>query len=567
MTDRYNPFGLPYLDRPVDTPNYAVDSRWPDQPSVADAHRMGGLAGTDQYAPTTYAPFDAYDRAQQAQHRDEKQLQRSQRSADVARALAGQGEGPADIRSPITGMNPVEQQRMADALGNALAPDNVFDAATYFNPVKRLGAIGRAVPAAAGAVLGSDTAEARSKPGAIGAAVRKAMPKATAENWLPVSPTRFVGDEAQRVFSPGIYRDPRIIAAEANARVAPEHPAMKQLFGVTRDDLYEISKQGTREGNITDPGLWAPGKTGAGNYAANAIMNPANAQRLIDNLTEAKNFPALAKGMIPWYVMDPAFQRMVQLVGKDRAVAEYTRFNSMMTPFSASSDVMKEINRGTAARMMADRGEWDKFVKYGGMPVERRGADFPPEMAGVIPHLRHESTHTPAAGRYLATGAHGYGDDTVKIPLYTQASGVPETGFQTRFPVPDAHFTRASGMSDVRKNAGPGDFMGGSEWRTFSPWFRESVAKPVGIEAVPAQALMWGAFSPQTGVKTPIGAPKLELISQRIWERAHELGIDPKKLRDMVLTGKGHAALPFAAGAPLGAGMMGGTADQSSYNY
>ena len=32
MTDRYNPFGLPYLDNPVDTPNYSVDSRWPDQP-------------------------------------------------------------------------------------------------------------------------------------------------------------------------------------------------------------------------------------------------------------------------------------------------------------------------------------------------------------------------------------------------------------------------------------------------------------------------------------------------------------------------------------------------------
>jgi hypothetical protein len=341
---------------------------------------------------------------------------------------------------------------------------------------------------------------------------------------------------------------------------------MKNLFGVTRDDLYEISKQGRREGNITDPGLWAPAKPGS-NYAAEAIMNPANAQRLTDALTEAKKFPDLAKGMMPWYVMDPAFQRMVQLVGKDEAVKEYTRFNSIMTPFSASSDVMKEINRGTAARMMADRGEWDKFVKYGGDPVERRGADFPPEMAGVIPHLRHGNTHTPAVTRYLETGKHGYGNDTVKIPLYTQASGVPETGFQTRFAVPDAHFTRASGMSDVRTNAGPGDYMGGAEYRTFSPWFRKNVAEASGLEAVPAQALMWGAFSPQTGVRTPIGAPKLELISQRIWERAHDLGIDPKKLRDMVLTGKGHAALPFAAGAPLGAGMMGGTADQSSYNY
>jgi len=54
---------------------------------------------------------------------------------------------------------------------------------------------------------------------------------------------------------------------------------------------------------------------------------------------------------------------------------------------------------------------------------------------------------------------------------------------------------------------------------------------------------MWGAFSPQTGVDTPIGAPKLELFSQRIWERAKQLGVDPKLLRDQVLRGEQHAEL------------------------
>jgi hypothetical protein len=194
------------------------------------------------------------------------------------------------------------------------------------------------------------------------------------------------------------------------------------------------------------------------------------------------------------------------------------------------------------------------------MPVEARGVDFPPEMAGVIPHLRH-ATHTDPAVNWAATGEHGYGQDTVKIPLYTQASGVPQTGFQTAWPVPDAHFTRASGMSDVRKNAGPGDYMGGSEYRSFAPWFRESVAKPAGIESVPAQALMWGAYAPQTGVKTTIGAPKLELIAQRIWERAKQLGVDPRQLRDDVLQGKAHATwLLGGAGAA-----MGGLARQDNY--
>jgi hypothetical protein len=150
--------------------------------------------------------------------------------------------------------------------------------------------------------------------------------------------------------------------------------------------------------------------------------------------------------------------------------------------------------------------------------------------------------------RWAATGQHGYGADTVKIPLYTQASGVPETGFQTAWPVPDAHFARAVGMADVRKNATPGNFMEGPEYRTMAPWFRESVARPSGIEAVPAQALTWGAYAPQTGVKTPIGAGKLELLSQRIWERAQKLGVDPKTLRDQVLRGEQHSELQDGMG-------------------
>ena len=351
---------------------------------------------------------------------------------------------------------------------------------------------------------------------------------------------RFVTDP-QRVYKPGIYKDPRVIAAEANAMVAPEHPAMKELFGVTRDDLYGISQQGTRQGNVA-PNIWQPKKP-VGSYAAENIMNPANAQRLVDTLTEARKYPGLERGMVPWYVMDPAYQRLEQLVGPQRAVDEYNKFNAMMTPFSASSDVMKEINRGTAARMMAERGQFPDFVKYGGMPVEKRGPDFPPEMTDVIPHLRHAPTHTDPVTKYLATGGHGYSQDTVKIPLYTQASGVPQTGFQTAWPVPDAHFTRAVGMSDVRRNTGPGDYMGGSEYRTFAPWFRQNVSDPLGIQAVPTQALTWGTYAPQTGVKTPIGAGKLELFSQRIWERAQKLGVDPHWLRDQVLLGQQHAEL------------------------
>ena len=380
--------------------------------------------------------------------------------------------------------------------------------------------------------------------------------------WQPVTPTPFLKDP-QRTYSPGIYKNPKQIAEEAGAQTAAEHPALKALFGVTRDDLWQIGGKGARQGNV-DPQLWAPNKPG-GSYVARNIMTPENAQRMIDPMVEARRFPALSKGMEAWYVMDPAFQRMVQLVGKEQAIKDYRRFNAIMTPFSSNSTVTSEINRGTAARMMADKGRFEEFARLAGTPVEKRGADFPPEMRDVLPHLRHGG-HIPPVERWLKTGEHGYAKETVKNPLYTLASGVPETGFQTKLPVPDAHLARASGAADVRTGTDPkgwGAYLGGTEYREFGPWFRENVAKPLGVEAVPGQGLMWGTFAPQTGVKTAIGAPKLEILSQLIWERAHKLGIDPKKLRDDVLMGKEHALwlIGVGGGAGAAAGGMGSVVD------
>jgi hypothetical protein len=246
--------------------------------------------------------------------------------------------------------------------------------------------------------------------------------------------------------------------------------------------------------------------------------------------------------MVPWYVMDPAYQRMVQLVGPERAAKEYRDFNMSMTPFSAGSPVPLEINRGTAARMMWNRGEYPAFKQYGGLAGDKRGPDFPPELKDVKGVMGHLNMANPVES-YMTTGKHGYGTDSVKINLYSGASGVPETGFQTRWAVPDAHFTRATGLPDVRTNMGFNDYMGGTEYRPIGPWYREKVATPLGIEAVPAQALMWGTYGPQTGVKTAIGAGKLELLSQAIWERAQRLGVDPQWLRDKVLTGEQHSEL------------------------
>jgi len=74
-----------------------------------------------------------------------------------------------------------------------------------------------------------------------------------------------------------------------------------------------------------------------------------------------------------------------------------------------------------------------------------------------------------------------------------------------------------------------------------APWWKKKIAEEVGIESVPAQARTWGLFSPQTGVTTPIGKPKLELIADKIMETARRLNISPEEARDLVLTGKTYA--------------------------
>jgi len=350
---------------------------------------------------------------------------------------------------------------------------------------------------------------------------------------------------------PGIYGNPKEIAAEAARRVAPEDPAMKQLFGVTRGDLYDISQEGRRAGNM-EPSIATKDKA-RGSEAATRIMTPQNARRMVDTLGEAEKYPELIRGMDPWYVMDPAYQRLVQLVGPDEARNYYSRFNTFTGMASPGSEVLTEINRGTAANMMNTLGRFDDFARYGGMAGAKRGDDFPPELRNVIGHPYHSTSHALPMRNYIDKG---YMDmQSPKVPLYIQSSGVPEIGFQTKLPVPDAHFTRAAGMADVRGSKDFGASMKMAEYQPFGPWYADNVARPLGIEAVPAQARMWGTFGHATGVDTAIGAGKLELLSKRIMDVAKKTGVNPQDLRDDVLLGRAHAgfALPLAGGAAASA--------------
>ncbi len=352
---------------------------------------------------------------------------------------------------------------------------------------------------------------------------------------------------------PGIFQHPNDLAAQAEAMVAPEHPALKQLFNVNRDDLYQIGQQGRRQGNITDPQYGGKAANPGGSYIIQGVGTPENEQRILDALGVAGvRAPGLTKGMDAWYVMDPAFQQMEKIMGREAALREYPKLNTSISVMSAMSPVETEINRGTAAYMMQHQGQWPDFVKYGGLKATKRGEDFPAMLRDVKGVTAHSTAQSPALTRFYETGELGM--QSPKVPLYVQASGVPQTGFQTRLPVADAHFTRAIGAADVRAahgHADPGVSLKSPEYNQVGPWFRDRIAAPLGIEAVPAQGRLWGLMAPQTGVDTLIGAPKLELLAKRIWERAMQKGIDPKVMRDYVLRGAAHASLgPESLGGP-----------------
>jgi hypothetical protein len=62
--------------------------------------------------------------------------------------------------------------------------------------------------------------------------------------------------------------------------------------------------------------------------------------------------------------------------------------------------------------------------------------------------------------------------------------------------------------------------------------------KKWALNRCPRRQLLWGAFSKQTGVATPVGAPKLELLADQIVTAAKRENVDPLQMRDDVLSGK-----------------------------
>jgi hypothetical protein len=372
--------------------------------------------------------------------------------------------------------------------------------------------------------------------------------------------------DPQRVAYPGVYDNPRDLVARA--RVAPEDPAMKQLFGVDRGDLLGISEGGSRQGTTAERPYFAS-ERGKPNEAALAVSNPRNIQRLQDITHEALQRPDLAQGMLPWYVMDPMYQHYVRLWGPERAAQEYNRFNNFTGMSSPSSEVLTELRRGTAANRLEGEGRWNDFVKYGGMDYPQRvkllaQGQFPQDMMHIPGHMNHMTAHVKPMQTMIENNMTP-DMGSAKVPSYITASGVPETGFQTAHPIGDAHFSRIVGLPDTRNwktTKGVLDVPRASatipEMKIVGDMFRERVAEPMGVSGVGGQGLVWGAGSHATGVTSPIGAPKLEMISQLIMRTAKRLGVSPEQARDMVIMRKADLgrATPEAMGL-AGAGAAG----------
>ena len=364
-----------------------------------------------------------------------------------------------------------------------------------------------------------------------------------------------------RVAFPDIYMRPDELVARA--RVAPEDPMMQRLFGVTRDDLFQIAEQGQRQGNMSGvPFRTAANPRGAAH--APQVMTPQNEQRLVDIISEARKRPDLFQGMASWYTMDPLYQQMVRLHGPEKGLVEFSRINALTAMASPNSEVLTELNRGTGAYMMDTAGRFGDFKRYGGIAEKKRGADFPDDMRAIQGHMVHSTAQAGPMEKYLRAGQIDM--DSPKVPTYFHSSGVPESGFQTQYPVGDAHWSRLVGLPDVRglkRDKKSGEMVPNAasastpEMVSLGPWWRDRVAGPSELESVPAQAVVWGAGSHATGVTSPIGAPKLELLSQQIAKAANRMGVSPEQARDMILTGKAHAGFAdpmLLGGLALGAG-------------
>ena len=154
----------------------------------------------------------------------------------------------------------------------------------------------------------------------------------------------------------------------------------------------------------------------------------------------------------------------------------------------------------------------------------------------------------------MESGEMRFGQDAPKVATYEASSSIPQLGMQTSLPIPDKHFSQFLFDEYFQNIGAKGEKARSLKTREFqkaAPWYRDKVAKPLGIEGRSAQGLQWGFASPVTGVRSPVGAPKLEILSDYVAMRAKQAGVPEEDMLRQILLGEMFAnpasAAPFSA--------------------
>jgi hypothetical protein len=339
--------------------------------------------------------------------------------------------------------------------------------------------------------------------------------------------------EPLRSAYPGIYDDPKEIAGRV--KTVPESPHLKEIFGTTREQMHdEVIKRGDVEPKTPMPGMAPKGK---GSAAAQQITTPENAARLRDTISAFKDaHPDAYHGMVSWYHMDPMYKSIKSILGgdADRAGDVYHKLNSYTAYASPMSSVGPEIRRGAGAATMAAEGKFNKFAEHGGNPTSKTALKKAPELTtpemGMEGHAFHGTAHAPAMTRFHDTGEEAQAPKTGAYRRASDAPSRPGSEYQNTVLVGDSHFSRGAGLADVRGAKMYDGSIEGPELKTVHPWYHENVAKPLGVPSTSAQAAQWAALSHETGVETPIGAPKLEIWADQIADAAKKAGVEPKEM-------------------------------------
>jgi hypothetical protein len=335
----------------------------------------------------------------------------------------------------------------------------------------------------------------------------------------PPDPSVQTVADPHRMMYPGVYRNPRIIAEEAAARVGEEDPAMQRLFGVTRGDLREMAKG--RVGN-EDPRLRL-----SQTRAARSARRTSRPRRTPSGCRTSWPRPDATRGCAP-RMRGTSWTRCTGAWSSCTARRRPKRYKPPQHPDRHGLARLGRDDRDPARhrRALAQRtGPLRRLPEIcrraGGDALEPR---FPQDMRYIGGHPYHRTSQGEPMAKYLEAGS--IQSKAPKVPLYVHASGVPETGFQTSGPVGDAHFRAASACpTPARARPTCRARSRRSEYQTLQPWWQHEVAGQVGLESVPAQARLWTALGPQTGVESERWARRnWSCCRSRSWRRRGACG-------------------------------------------